>query len=430
MTGLPVSRVALVLGTSGGGMGTHVRMLAAGLADRGAQVTVLGPQSMTRGIGAQRATRLSFGRIDIGNRPRLQDAGVVARLRELLRAGPQSAGPEVVHAHGLRAGALCVMALLMPASRVPAPWMRGPRGAGADAAARQGGPGNRPALVVTVHNAPPLAGGAPALVYRALEAVVARGADVVLCVSGDLEARMRAAGARRVGHAVVPAPRAREAGDQPARDSLAPDWVTGERPVVLGAGRLAPQKGFGILLEAAASWQDMDPKPLVVIAGEGPLAAGLRDQAAALGVDAVFPGRRDDVPELMAAADVIAIPSLWEGQPLVLQEALRSGTPIVATRAGGIPDMAGAAPGAGPVSGEQAEGAAAVLVRPGDSRELASAVRAVLTDEVLAARLRAAALSRAAELPSEADAVDAVIASYADAREHRRAHPPAPSGAS
>jgi glycosyltransferase involved in cell wall biosynthesis len=383
-----------VLGTSHGGMGAHVRMLAAGLAERGARVAVLGPKAAARETGTvretgmareagavleidtARGTRISFGAVEIGDRPRPRDAGTLARLRRLL------AGAEVVHAHGIRAGALCALAL------------SGRR---------------RPPLVVTVHNAPPLAGGVPALAYRALEAIVARGADTVLCVSGDLEARMRAAGARRVGHAVVPAPTARQTGGHRAGDPPAPgrDWAGEGRPVVLGAGRLVPQKGFGILLEAAASWRDMDPRPRVVIAGAGPLAGSLRDQAAALGVDAVFLGHRDDVPGLLAVAAVIAIPSWWEGQPLVLQEALRAGVPVVAARVGGIPGLTGEG---GPEDSE-----AAVLVRPGDGRELAAAVRAVLTDHALAARLRAAALARAAGLPSPDDAITAVLAAYADA---------------
>jgi glycosyltransferase involved in cell wall biosynthesis len=393
VTAGPGARVALVLGTSHGGMGAHVRMLAAGLAERGARVAVLGPRATVReidagrGIDTARGTPIWFGAVEIGDRPRPRDAGTLARLRRLL------AGADVVHAHGIRAGALCALAL------------SGRR---------------RPALVVTVHNAPPLAGGVPALAYRALEAIAARGAGTVLCVSGDLEARMRAAGARRVGHAVVPAPPASKAGAQRAGGSPAPgpagpdwpgpDWAGpggGGRPVVLGAGRLVPQKGFGILLEAAASWQDMDPRPLVVIAGAGPLAGSLRDQAAALGVDAVFLGHRDDVPGLLAVADVFAIPSWWEGQPLVLQEALRAGVPVVATRVGGIPGLTG--------DGAPQGSAAAVLVRPGDRRELASAVRAVLGDPALAARLRAAARARAAGLPSPDDAVTAVLAAYADA---------------
>ena len=88
----------------------------------------------------------------------------------------------------------------------------------------------------------------------------------------------------------------------------------------------------------------------------------------------------------------------WEGQPLILQEALRAGVPIVATRVGGTPVL----------TGEDA----AVLVPPGDARRLADAVRAVLTDEVLAARLRKAAAARGHTLPDEDDAVTAALAEY------------------
>ena len=123
---------------------------------------------------------MGFTPVEFGDRPRPGDAAAVLRLRRALRAAP----PGVVHAHGLRAGALTVLAL-----------------AGARGARRR-----RPAIVVTVHNAPPHGGGAAVRVYRVLERMVARGADLVLCVSPDLERRMRAAGARRVGRAVVPAP--------------------------------------------------------------------------------------------------------------------------------------------------------------------------------------------------------------------------------
>jgi glycosyltransferase involved in cell wall biosynthesis len=119
-------------------------------------------------------------------------------------------------------------------------------------------------------------------------------------------------------------------------------------------------------------------------------------------VDALFLGRRDDVPALLAACDVFVLPSRWEGQPLVLQEALRAGAAIVASRAGGIPELAGPE--------------AACLVAPGDAAQLAAGVRAVLLDQSLGARLRAAALRRAGELPTEADAIAAVLASYGRAR--------------
>jgi glycosyltransferase involved in cell wall biosynthesis len=167
---------------------------------------------------------------------------------------------------------------------------------------------------------------------------------------------------------------------------------------VLAAGRLAAQKGFATLLEAAARWRDIRPEPLLVIAGEGPLAGDLKARAARLGLDARFPGHRDDLPALLAAAAVFVLPSVWEGQPLILQEALRARVPVVATRVGGTPAL----------TGEDA----AVLVPPGDPRRLADAVRAVLADEVLAARLRKAAAARALALPDEDTAVLAALAEY------------------
>jgi glycosyltransferase involved in cell wall biosynthesis len=104
------------------------------------------------------------------------------------------------------------------------------------------------------------------------------------------------------------------------------------------------------------------------------------------------------VPALLASAAVFVLPSVWEGQPLILQEALRAGVPIVATAVGGTPVL----------TGEDA----AVLVPPGDAPRLADAVRAVLTDEVLAARLRKAAANRVRALPTEDDAVTAALAEY------------------
>jgi glycosyltransferase involved in cell wall biosynthesis len=89
---------------------------------------------------------------------------------------------------------------------------------------------------------------------------------------------------------------------------------------------------------------------------------------------------------------------MWEGQPLILQEALLAGRPIVATRVGGIPDL----------TGEDG----ALLIPPGDPAALAAAVRRVLTSPSLARRLADAALTRARTLPSENAAVEAAIAVY------------------
>ena len=366
-------KVAFVLGTSTGGTARHVRMLAAGAVVRGVTVEVFGPSQTEQDFAFGAIAGVEFTPVEIADRPRVaRDLRAIQRLRRLLAAWR----PDVAHAHGLRAGALTAIALAFVRPTVYDP---------------------RPALVVTVHNAPP-AGGATGAVYRVLERIVAARADSVLCVSPDLEERMRAAGARRVGRALVPAavPTEAAAGTPAARPL--PGEPAPDRPLVLAVGRLAAQKGFGTLLEAAVGWRDLRPEPLLVIAGEGPLAAELKSETARLGLDARFPGHRDDLPALLAVAAVFVLPSVWEGQPLIVQEALRAGVPVVATRAGGTPAL----------TGEDA----AVLVPPGDARRLADAVRAVLTDEMLAARLRKAAAARALALPDEDAAVLAALAEY------------------
>jgi glycosyltransferase involved in cell wall biosynthesis len=235
------------------------------------------------------------------------------------------------------------------------------------------------------------------LAYAGLERIAARRADAVTWVSGDLARRIRRAGARDGGRALVPAPEfAPPSTGQVAgvRAGLAAE----HRPVVLAAGRLVPQKGYPVLLAAAASWQDRDPVPLLVIAGEGPMAGPLAIKAHDSGVAVRFLGQRTDIPALLGAADVVVVPSVWEGQPLIVQEALRAGRPIVASRTGGIPE----------VTGEDA----AMLVPQGDPAALAAAVESVLDDPGLAARLGAAATERAAGLPGTCDAVESVTRLY------------------
>ena len=362
-------KVAFVLGTTAGGTGRHVQMLAAGCAVRGVPCAVFGPGETQREFGF--GDGVEFGTVDIGDRPNVRDALALLRLRHLLAGS----GPDVVHAHGLRAGALAALALSLRPAGGPQP------------------------LVVTVHNAPPSA-GVNGAIYQALELIVARSAAAVLCVSPDLEERMRRAGARDVGRALVPSPGNAGPGSaelgRAAREAIGRE--PGGRPLIVAAGRLAPQKGFATLIEAATRWQDLSPAPLLAIAGEGPLRGELTASAAPLGAAVRFLGHRADVPALLAAADVFVLPSVWEGQPLIVQEALRAGRPIVATRAGGIPDL----------TGEDG----ALLIPPGDPAALAAAVRRVLTSPSLARRLADAALTRARTLPSENDAIEAAIAVY------------------
>jgi len=367
-------RVAFVLGTTAGGAGRHAVMLAGACADAGALVQVFGPASTKVLLPADRSDLIGFDVVPITDRPR--PAGDVRALLGLRRS-LAAMRPDVVHAHGLRAGAFAALAL----------WL----GALWSGALRLGA--RRSPLVVTVHNAPP-SGVWLAAIYGGLERLVASRADVVLCVSPDLSDRMRKLGAKDVRRAVVAAPDMAPGAGR--RGELAADG----RPVVLGVGRLAPQKGFGTLLTAAASWQSRRPVPVVVIAGSGPLAGDLARHARDLEVDARFLGARDDVAGLLAAADVFVLPSRWEGQPLILQEALRAGRPIVAADVGGVRGLTG--------------DDGALLVPAGDPAALSQAVLAVLDDQDLAATLAEAALCRAASLPSEADAAAAALRLYGD----------------
>ncbi len=364
MTGLGDRRILLALATAAGGTGEHVRSLAKGLVQRGAAVTIAGPAPTAERFGFA-TTGARFVPIDIIDRPRPgRDGRTMARLRKL------AAGADVVHAHGLRIGGLTVIAL----------------------AGRRGG--RRPPVVVTVHNAVP-AGPTAGVIYAALERVVARGATLVLAVSPDLMERAARRGAKNVELGVVPAapPMAWNADPARARRDLG---VTGE-PLVVAVGRLAEQKGFATLLDAAATWASRPIPPLVLIAGEGPLESSLRSRIEAENLPVRLLGFRRDVPDLLAAADVLVLPSGWEGQPLILQEMLRAGRPIVATRVGGVPNLVGDA---------------GILVPAGDAIALGRAVETVLDDADLAQRLARSAADRAVHLPTEDDAVDQMEAIY------------------
>ena len=381
--------LAVVLGTASGGTARHAGMLAEGCRRAGLAVLVIGPTSAQTGFRAGADSWASdvgrppipFHPAEISDRPRpARDLTVLLRLRRLLR----QANPDVAHAHGMRAGAFAALALS------PGAGLGLRRG-------RRAGARRRPALVVTVHNAPP-PGRAGRAVFGLLERICARRADAVLCASADLADRMRRRGAAGVAEFDVPAlPAPAPSAAQVARARH--DLGAAGRPVVLAAGRLAPQKGFDILLAAAARWEGRDPAPRLAIAGSGPLAAELTAAAERSGADLVLLGERDDVPALLAAADVVAVPSRWEARALIVQEALRAGVPVVASRVGGTPGLTGPD--------------AAILVSPEDAGALSEAILSVLDDPARAARLSEAARFRASELPSAVDAVTAVRAVYA-----------------
>ena len=144
-----------------------------------------------------------------------------------------------------------------------------------------------------------------------------------------------------------------------------------ETRLVFCSGRAQPYKGFQVLIEAAALLKAGGVRGVAyAVCGDGPYLERLREEAALRGVDDVFRflGERGDVPALLPGATVAVVPSLWaEAFGLTVVEAMAAGVPLVASRAGGIPELV-------------ADGDTGLLVAPGDARALADALHALLDD--------------------------------------------------
>jgi len=156
--------------------------------------------------------------------------------------------------------------------------------------------------------------------------------------------------------------------------------------LAVAVGNLYPVKGHAYLLEALGLLATRLPRLHVAIAGRGELEGSLGARAHALQLDERFHllGLRSDVGNVLAGADVFVLPSLSEGLPLALLEAMLAARPIVATAVGEVPAV---------LDG----GRAGVLVPPGDAAALARALAGLLADRALAQRLGAAAALRATE---------------------------------
>ncbi|MDO5645092.1 MAG: glycosyltransferase [Dermabacter sp.] len=358
-----------------GGLHAHMRHEARLLAALGAAVIDAGPS-------AGRIEGATWHEVPIseGAHP-VKAARSILRLRSLLRslsAGEDGGrGPVTVHAHGVRAGALaCLAARLLGA----------PRRSGQS---QRPGISRRPRVLVTVHNRMPTS-GAGKIVGALLMRIVARGADTVLVVSPDLGDAARAAGARTVIRALVPAPTASGTAD------LGTPGPTDDGVSALVLARLAPQKGLDVLLDAVGLLRERaadndGARPFhVLVAGDGPLREHLSARIRSEDLPVTLLGHVSDPAPLLASADLVIQPSLWEGQPVAIQEALQAGRPIIATDAGGTRWVC-----------EDA----ALLVPPHDPDALAAAMRDLTgpTGAEKRQRLSVLARERARRLPTEHD---------------------------
>jgi len=154
--------------------------------------------------------------------------------------------------------------------------------------------------------------------------------------------------------------------------------------VVLFIGRLHWQKGPDVLVNAAARLVPLVRDVRFLFVGAGPMETRLRENVAGanLGSHVLFLGRRDDIPALLADADVLAVPSRWEGMPNALLESMAAGRPAVAARVGGCPELV-------------VDGQTGLLVPPEDHAALAAALEKVLVRKVFAEEMGTAARERA-----------------------------------
>ncbi|HET9383084.1 MAG TPA: glycosyltransferase family 4 protein [Streptomyces sp.] len=353
-------RTVQVLGGGNAGSSVHVRSLAAGLVARGVKVTVCAP------LDAARAYDFAAVGAHHVHVPRSSDPAAVSALRAVC------AGADLVHAHGLHASFRTALAL--SGKHVP--------------------------YVVTWHNRAH-ADGARGHLLRLLERRAARAATVVLGTTSclvDVARRTGARDARLAAVAVPRPPRADEGADAEDRHAkLRADLGAMDRPLLVSAGALDGHRGHDVLLDASRAWRRLDPVPLVAVAGEGPLRGEFQSRIDREHLPVRLLGRRDDVPDLLGAADLALLPGSREARSVLAQEALHARVPLVAANACGMRELVGDA---------------AVLVPRARADALARAVVRLLDNPARRDVLAERGARQAATWPTEDETVAQVLSVY------------------
>jgi glycosyltransferase involved in cell wall biosynthesis len=164
------------------------------------------------------------------------------------------------------------------------------------------------------------------------------------------------------------------------------EGIPADRTVITTVGRLDTQKGLPYLLEAARLVTRGRPDLRFLVVGEGPRRRDLLRHRDRLGLKGhvSFLGFRTDIPQILADSDIFVLPSLWEGMPIVLLEALAAGLPAVATDVPGVTEVL-------------TDGETGLVVPPKDAGALARALRELLDDPALRRRFAQAGRRRVAE---------------------------------
>jgi glycosyltransferase involved in cell wall biosynthesis len=325
--------VLQLVGPSSGGIRRHVAALTDDLRTNGWRVVVAAPAGVLEGAE----------HIDV---PTGLSVSALRRARRQLSELIDDVRPDVVHAHGLKAGWVAV---------------------GVD----------RGITVLTVHNVV-LGGGPRSLVLRPLERSVIRQSARVIATSHEIARRFA-----DVSTSIAVVEPVHEVAEptRPGRDVR--EELGAHGPLVVSVARLHAQKSLDVLVRAGALVAQRHADVRVVIAGEGPDRSRLEGLIADLGLGDVVRllGARDDAIDLMSAADVVAFTSSWESGPLTLLEAGSVSAAVVSTPVGFVPDMV-------------EPGRSGILVPVGDVGATAAAIMECVEDPT-AARGRGDALRRA-----------------------------------
>jgi glycosyltransferase involved in cell wall biosynthesis len=351
-----------------GGPALHVSYLTDRLAERGFDTTLVAGQ-VTAAEGSMEYVAEDYGVAPVFIPQLRRDISVLPDLSAIRRLGRliEEIRPDIVHTHTAKAGAV---------GRIAALTARQPR---------------RPIVVHTFHGHV-LRGYFRRPVtafFTSLERRLARASDALIAVSPQVRDELVELGVAPASRIVVIRLgldlESRLKTDPGARSRIRAELGVDDGSFLIGwLGRMTEIKRIDDLLRAFAAVRRDGVDATLALVGDGPLAPGLRDQAARLGVldRCRFVGFRADVGQFYAAFDAVALSSANEGTPVTLIEAQAAGLPVVATAVGGTPDVV-------------ADGETGFLVPAGDSSMFAARLGELAGSTELSRRLGDAGRVRA-----------------------------------
>jgi glycosyltransferase involved in cell wall biosynthesis len=315
---------------------------------------------------AQRARKLSLNAIELPCSGRID----LSTVREIKRRA-RDFGADLVHSHGYKANVYSLLANVG---------------------------GSRP-LVSTCHNWTSQTRSIRAYAY--LDRFILRRFDRIFSVSEDVMRALEQSGVSTKKISVIP--NGITLSDFASAPPAAFTGVPAGTPLIGMVGRLVEAKGFQYVLESAPEALTRFPDAYYVLVGDGPYRNHLAEQCDRLGITShvVFAGKRDDMPCVYRSLTMLVLPSLNEGMPMTLLEAMAARIPVIASRVGGIPKMI-------------CEGETGLLTGPGDVQGLRQAIETLLSDCSFRCRLGEGGRRWVAENASVGQMAQNYVAQYRD----------------